>query len=226
MKFDRRLLPPEPDFSFECALWQDGVQWIAGIDEAGRGALAGPVAVAALIFPADPNLALLLHGVRDSKQMTPAQRTAWANRLPGLALSSAVAYASAQEIDALGIAAATRLAAQRAIAGLMPAPQHLLIDFFRLPECSLPQTPLVKGDARSLSIAAASILAKTARDALLISLDQQYPGYGLASHKGYGTLAHRQALTRLGYSPIHRLSFQIKEQSVSAASSTGYKQPL
>lgn len=208
MKFDRRLLPPEPDFSFECALWKDGVQWVAGIDEAGRGALAGPVAAAALIFPADPNLAPALHGVRDSKQMTPAQRATWAARLPGLASSCVVALASAQEIDELGIAAATRLAAWRAVQALRPTPEHLLIDFFHLPECSLPQTPLVKGDARSLSIAAASILAKTTRDALLIELDQQYPGYGLAAHKGYGTLAHRQALARLGPSPLHRRSFR------------------
>ena len=206
-KFDRRLIPPAPDFSFEAELWRQGLRWVAGIDEAGRGALAGPVAAGVILFPPEPSLAEALQGVRDSKEMTPVQRAAWAERLPGLALGWAVGFAEAQEIDTLGIAAATRLAARRALSQLPLAPEHLLIDFFRLPGCPLPQTPLVKGDARSLSIAAASILAKTARDARLVELDGQYPGYGLAVHKGYGTRLHRQALASLGPSPIHRRSF-------------------
>ncbi len=207
MKFDRRLIPAEPDFAFEILLWQSGICRVAGIDEAGRGALAGPVAAAVVIFPPDPTLAAALHGVRDSKQMTPTQRAEWTERLPRLALAYAVGCASVEEIDTHGIAAATRLAARRAVEKLTILPEHMLIDYFHLPECSLPQTALVKGDARSLSIAAASILAKTARDVWLVELDQQYPGYGLAAHKGYGTQEHRLALQNLGPSSIHRRSF-------------------
>ncbi len=207
-RFDRSLIPPAPDLSFEQALWEQGVTWIAGIDEAGRGALAGPVAAGAVILP--PRLAGLaarLSGVRDSKEMTPAQREYWAARLAETALACAVGFAGPDEIDALGIAAATRLAAWRAVHGLSPSPQHLLLDYLTLGDCSLPQTSLVKGDARCLSIAAASICAKTARDAVMRQLDAQHPGYGFAIHKGYGTLAHRRALQALGPSPIHRRSF-------------------
>jgi len=206
-KFDRSLIPLAPDFAFEIALWDQGFHLVAGIDEAGRGALAGPVAAGALIFPNDPGRLPALKGVRDSKQMTPAQRTFWAERLAEVCLAYGVGFASAEEIDTLGIAPATRLAACRAVQSLGVQPEHLLVDFLKLPELPIPQTPLVKGDARSLSIAAASILAKTRRDALLCELEGQYPGYGLAQHKGYATQAHRLALQRLGPSPIHRLSF-------------------
>lgn len=207
-KFDRALLPSAPNFQFEIQLWGGGCRWIAGIDEAGRGALAGPVAAAALVFPDDPELAKELRGVRDSKQMTPQDRSRWADRLQELCAAWGVGFASAEEIDCLGIAPATRLAAQRAVAMLSVQPDHLLVDYLDLPEVATPQTALVKGDQRSLSVAAASILAKTARDAWLRELDVRYPGYGLAQHKGYGTLAHRQALERLGPSPIHRRSFK------------------
>jgi ribonuclease HII len=207
-KFDLSQLPAAPDLSFETELWHAGILRIAGIDEAGRGALAGPVCAAALILPIQPDLLLRLHGVRDSKQMTPAARELWAVRLREVAQAYGVGFASAQEIDEIGIVPATRLAVQRALAQLERAPQHLLVDFLKLPEVSLPQTALVKGDARSLSIAGASVLAKTARDALMRQLDKQYPGYGLAVHKGYGTQAHRQAMAVLGLSPIHRRSFQ------------------
>jgi ribonuclease HII len=208
-KFDYSLLPPAPDLSFEGALWNAGVQYVAGIDEAGRGALAGPVAAGVIVFPANVQLASELQGVRDSKQMTPSERCAWAVRLPGLALTCAVGFASAQEIDEIGIVPATRLAVQRALAQLAPSPQHLLLDYLQLPECSLPQTALIKGDERSLSIAAASILAKTARDKVLCQLEQEFPDYGFAAHKGYGTAAHIQSIRRLGFSKVHRLSFQI-----------------
>jgi ribonuclease HII len=196
-----------PDLSFEQPLWDAGCLFIAGIDEAGRGALAGPVTAAALVLPANPVVQGVLWGVRDSKQLTPSQRMVWAEVIRSQAVAFALGSASAQEIDRLGIAPAVRLAALRAVQGLGLVPGHLLVDFLRLPEIDLPQTPIVKGDQRSLSIAAASILAKTARDALMRTLDSQYPGYGLASHKGYGTLAHCQALQRLGPSPIHRLTF-------------------
>ena len=214
-KFDRALLPDSPDLSFEQALWSSGVEFIGGVDEAGRGALAGPVAAGVVILPNRADLIIQLSGVRDSKQMSPKQRAEWAERLHGMALAWGVGLASAGEIDAIGIVPATRLAARRALMQLRVMPQHLLLDYLRLPEVSLPQTPLVKGDQRSLSIAAASILAKTARDGLLCDYERQYPGYGFAAHKGYGTLAHRRAMQRLGLSPIHRRSFQWKQEEVS-----------
>lgn len=206
-KFDTSLIPETPDLSFELALWDQGVELVAGVDEAGRGALAGPVCAAALILPPDPGLLSRLEGVRDSKQMTPAQRSLWAGRLRQAALAWGVGFATAAEIDALGIVPATCLAAQRALNALPVPPLHILLDYLKLPTCALPQTPLIKGDARSLSIAGASVLAKTARDDLLTRLDADYPGYGFAAHKGYGTAAHREAIRRLGPSPIHRLTF-------------------
>jgi len=209
-RFDPELLPPDPDLSFEANLWGQGLSRVAGIDEAGRGALAGPVAAAAIVLPPDPTWAQRLKGVRDSKQMSPVQRAGWAIRLKEIAWGWGVGLASAEEIDSLGIVPATHLAAQRALTHLPATPEHLLLDCLFLPESALPQTSLIKGDCRSLSIAAASILAKTARDALLCELDRQYPGYGLARHKGYGTAAHCAALERLGQSPLHRKTFVLK----------------
>jgi ribonuclease HII len=206
-KLDSSLIPPCPNLAYEIQLWEGGVQDVAGVDEAGRGALAGPVAAGAVILPADPDLMNRLNGVRDSKQMTPAERELWAEQIKRTARAYAVGFAGHQEIDALGIVPATRLAVKRALRALRLLPQHLLVDFLELPEMDIPQTNLVKGDQRSLSIAAASILAKTERDALLRQLDRVYPGYGFAQHKGYGTSAHLFALGRLGPSPIHRLSF-------------------
>jgi ribonuclease HII len=207
VKFDRNLLPAAPDLSFEAHLWSVGIFYLAGIDEAGRGALAGPVAAGAVILPVDLGLTETLRGVRDSKEMTPAQREYWAGRLPDVAITCGVAFASAREIDETGILPATRLAIRRALEFLSVSPQHLLVDYLEIPECEIPQTALIKGDARSLSIAAASILAKTARDALLRQMDSQYPGYGFAAHKGYGTSAHLAAIQRLGPCPVHRKSF-------------------
>jgi len=209
-KFDRNLIPSQPDLRFERELWDAGARAVAGIDEAGRGALAGPVSAAALILPPGPGLRQALQGVRDSKQLTPARRAFWAERLRRLALGCAVGFASNVEIDELGIVPATRLAVRRALAALPLAPEHLLVDYLELPDCAIPQTSLVKGDARCLSIAGASILAKTARDQVLCQLDAEHPGYGFAGHKGYGTLAHRRALERLGPSPVHRRSFRVK----------------
>jgi ribonuclease HII len=203
-------IPTAPNFNFEMELWKAGLTAVAGVDEAGRGALAGPVAVGVLIFPAQLDLSEKLAGVRDSKQMRPADRQLWAERLPQIALACSVGFASSQEIDQIGIVPATCLAAARAIQSLSISPQHLLLDFLHLPDSTLPQTSLVKGDSRSLSIAAASILAKTSRDRVLCNLDEAYPGYGLAGHKGYGTVAHRRALFDLGPSPIHRRSFRYK----------------
>ncbi len=201
----------DPDLRFERRFWRAGLTCLAGIDEAGRGALAGPVAVGAVILPPHlHNSRRVLAGVRDSKQMTPAERLAGAARIQACALAWSVGFASADEIDADGIVQAARLAALRALEGLGRYPEALLTDFrLELPELDIPQASLVKGDARCLSIAAASVLAKTARDAVMQDLDSQVPGYGLAQHKGYGTALHRAAIHVMGRSPIHRHTFSI-----------------
>jgi ribonuclease HII len=204
-----RALDPAkyPTLRFEKALWKAGFTRIAGVDEAGRGAWAGPVCAAAVILPVDPSLRRSLNKVRDSKLMTPLARLTWAPRIQETALAWGVGFASAQEIDALGIVPATRLAATRALASL--SPDTLLTDYLIFPNIELPQTALVKGDRLSLSVAAASVLAKTARDALMQEADVKYPGYGFARHKGYGTALHQQALRRKGLCEIHRKSFSI-----------------
>jgi ribonuclease HII len=211
------IMRVDPDTFFESQLWNSGLLQVAGLDEAGRGALAGPVAVGAVILPNDPTvLSRTLAGVRDSKQMTPLERESLAPRIKETALTWSVAFASAAEIDSLGIVHATRLAALRALNRLSLSPQYLLTDFrLELPQLELSQTALVKGDALCLSIAAASVLAKTARDALMCELDSHYQGYGLGKHKGYGTQAHRSALKRLGISPVHRKTFQVKELRIT-----------
>jgi ribonuclease HII len=196
-----------PDLSQECALWAAGIVNAAGLDEAGRGAWAGPVSAAAVILPPDAAVLERLRGVRDSKQMTARQRGEWAERIRQEAAAWGVGLASAEEIDAQGILPATRLAMQRALAALNIPPQHLLIDAVRLRSVPLPQTCLIRGDATCLSIAAASVLAKTARDALLTALETEFPGYGFAQHKGYGTAQHQAALRALGPCPQHRRSY-------------------
>ena len=202
---------PNPNLKFEKGLWPV-YPLVAGLDEAGRGALAGPVCVGAVILPnGDPHLSSTLRGVRDSKLLTPLRRDALAPRIKTVALTWSVASASAAEIDALGIVPATRLAAMRAIELLTQFPDYLLTDFrLEVPELDIPQTSIVKGDQKSLSIAAASILAKTARDELMRELESQYPDYGLGKHKGYGTQAHRSAMKRKGVLSIHRKSFSWK----------------
>jgi ribonuclease HII len=209
-RFNHGLLPESPNFEYELALWKLGLQRVAGIDEAGRGALAGPVAAAVVVFRPDDDLANALLGVDDSKRLAPAVREFWRDKIINIALEWGVGLAENDEIDRLGIVPATCLAIRRALEQLPSRPEHLLIDYLILPGDPLPQTPLVKGDRRSLSIAAASILAKTTRDELLRKLDKLYPGYAFARHKGYGTSAHLQVLQRLGPSPVHRLSFRHK----------------
>jgi len=207
-KFDLSLIPPSPDLSFELSLWQRGIIHVAGIDEAGRGALAGPVAVGVVTLPANlPDQVRKLPGVRDSKQLTPRERENAVVLIKQIAFTWAVGFADAAEIDQLGVARATRLAAIRAIDQLDFIPQHLLIDYIKLRESDLPQTSLVKGDQRSLSIACASILAKTTRDELMVRLSERFPIYGFARHKGYGTAIHLAAIRVCGACPIHRVSF-------------------
>ena len=190
--FERARLP---------AIYLDGCA--AGVDEAGRGPLAGPVHAAAVILdPARP-----IAGLADSKQLGAAQRERLAERIRADALAWAVACASAAEIDQLNILQATFLAMRRAVAALPKAAQALLVDGNRAPEFGLPCVCVVRGDALVPAISAASILAKTARDAELLLLDRRFPGYGFARHKGYPTAAHLEALARLGATPEHRRSF-------------------
>ena len=211
-----------PTLAFEQLLWDAGYTLITGIDEAGRGAWAGPVCAAAVILPPDPTLVRRLDKVRDSKLMTPMARETWAPRIRQAALAWGVGFASPQEIDSLGILPSTKLAALRALASLCSAsnssapsipsscsPDYLLTDYLLFPSLDLPQTALVKGDQLALSVACASVLAKTARDALMREQDASYPGYGFARHKGYGTRLHQQAIHDLGLCEIHRKSFSI-----------------
>lgn len=199
-----------PGLDYERTLQAQGLVPIAGLDEAGRGAWAGPVVAAAVILPLErSDLHVALRGVRDSKLCTPHQRERLYDVVMEVAVAVGVGEASAREIEAHGIVAATRLAMQRAVAALGVAPQALLIDghTMHLPAVPLPQQPLAKGEWRSMSIAAASIIAKVTRDRLLREAEQVYPEYGFALHKGYGTALHRQALERLGPCDLHRRNF-------------------
>lgn len=198
-----------PSLTFELSLHRAGLGLVAGLDEAGRGALAGPVTAAAVILPLDDQGTVLgaLEGVRDSKQMTPDQRERALKAICDLALGWAVGSASPGEIDTLGLVPATRRAMARALAELSLAPEYLLLDYLLLPGDDRPQTALVRGDRRSLTIAAASVVAKVTRDKEMVALEDRYPGYGLAQHKGYGTADHRAALERLGPTPVHRKSY-------------------
>jgi ribonuclease HII len=198
-----------PDLSEELALAAAGHTHIAGVDEAGRGAWAGPVYAAAVVLPLEcPDLTELLDGVRDSKLLSPARREALLPIVEEVAVGVGVGSASPVEIDELGIAAATRQAMARAIAGLDGQVSALLVDYVRLPDIDLPQRALPKADARCLSVAAASIVAKVTRDRLMVDLAHTYPGYGFDRHKGYGTRQHREALACLGPAPAHRKSWR------------------
>ncbi len=197
-----------PDLSFEHQLMQKNCACIAGLDEAGRGAWAGPVVAAAVVLPLERgDLAQLLKGVRDSKQMTATQRELWYENIRQACLSTGVGRTTSRELDGMGMIAATRLAMERALSDLDLLPDHLLIDYLTLPSVHIPQTALAFGDSRSLSIAAASVIAKVTRDHSMIAMEETYPGYGFASHKGYGTPQHRLALNVLGPCPEHRRSF-------------------
>lgn len=192
----------------ERELWAQGYRWLAGLDEAGRGAWAGPVVAAAVILPPyHSELSSILCEVRDSKVLTPLKREALFPLICVTSLTVGIGMASAQLVDALGIVKATQQAMFMAIRNLSLVPDYLLIDALRLPEVDIPQRGLIKGDAHVLSIAAASIVAKVFRDRVMIAIDKYQPGYGFAAHKGYGTPAHRAALERLGPCTIHRLSF-------------------
>ncbi|HEX77661.1 MAG TPA: ribonuclease HII [Dehalococcoidia bacterium] len=196
----------KPGFSEEQSLLRQGYRLIAGVDEVGRGALAGPVTAAAVILP-HPCPFPWAELVRDSKLLTPSQRQGLARHIEAQATAVSVAMVEADYIDKVGIARASLEAMQRAVAGLNPTPQYLLIDYLKLPQMGLPQKGLRDGDSLCFSIACASIMAKVARDQRMTELDRLYPGYGLASHKGYGTAQHLACLRRLGPCPVHRRSF-------------------
>ncbi len=198
-------------FRFERELLRRGCTRVAGVDEAGRGPLAGPVVAAAVVFPPDwltGGLPPELAGLNDSKQLTAARREAFFAFLTSRAeIQFAVAETSPADIDALNILQATHRAMNAALAGLRPSPAHVLVDGLPVRSLRFPQTAIVKGDALSYSIAAASVLAKVARDRAMLEFDRRYPEYGFAQHKGYGTPAHLAALARHGPCLIHRRSF-------------------
>lgn len=197
-----------PDLREEMVLYKWGYRLVAGLDEAGRGSWAGPVVAGAVILPLDEDgLEQALDGVRDSKELNPSERERLYDVIQAEALAVGVGMVPPDQIDELGIVPATREAMALAIAQLPYLPDFLLVDFLRLPGLDYPQKSIVHGDALSLSIAAASIVAKVSRDRLMVQLDGQHAGYGFASHKGYGTPQHRAALDRLGPSPIHRFSY-------------------
>lgn len=198
----------------ERALWAAGYRAIAGVDEVGRGAWAGPVVAAAVILPPDAvALAPLLGQVDDSKRLTPAARERVLALIQQHALALGVGSMPAGEIDRVGIAPATRAAMLAALAALAVAPDFVLVDYLTLPGLAWPQRGIPHGDALSLSIAAASIVAKVTRDRWMAAQDAAFPGYGFACHKGYGTVAHQAALARLGPSPLHRLSFHVGQSA-------------
>ncbi|MBN1953836.1 MAG: ribonuclease HII [Anaerolineae bacterium] len=202
-----------PNLVQELALCSAGHRRVAGIDEAGRGAWAGPVCAAAVVLPLEqPDLCDCLAGVRDSKQLSPRQRAALLERIRQVARGIGVGWATPGEVDEAGIVAATRWAMTRAVERLGGQVDALLLDHLRLPGIELPQRALPKADVRCLSVAAASIVAKVERDRLMIALDQDMVGYGFARHKGYGTRQHREALAQLGPSPIHRRSWKPLQQ--------------
>lgn len=209
-------IPLAPNLVHEREMWQAGKGWVGGLDEAGRGAWAGPVVAAVVILPQNMHLEQSLLGVRDSKQMNVRQRVYWAEIIKSEALAWGVGFAEHTEIDLQGIIPATRLAMKRALAQLTTLPDHLFIDALVLPDIDIPQSAFIKGDQRCLSIAAASILAKTSRDEHMRQEDNNFPLYGFSRHKGYGTRYHQQALATNGPCCIHRMSFRpMREHSLT-----------
>ena len=198
---------------FERSLLGDGARRAAGIDEAGRGALAGPVIAAAVILPDDA----VIPGLDDSKRLTPARRDALYERITAIATAIGVGRSDPAAIDAVNIRRANLLAMKEAVEALSPPPGHLLVDGIDAIDWRGPQTTVVGGDARSLSIAAASVIAKVTRDRIMIAYDPDFPEYGFARHKGYGTAAHLAALEDHGPSAVHRRSFLRKRFDFTTA---------
>ena len=195
---------------YEVELWDAGHLHVAGVDEAGMAPLAGPVVAAAVILPRNYKL----RGIDDSKVLDADTRERMAHVLKRDAVAWAVGVAEVEEIDRINIYHAGLLAMRRALLGLPSSPSYVLVDARRIPECPVPQRGIVHGDALSLTIAAASVIAKTTRDAHMADLDARYPGYGFAAHKGYPTPQHETALRALGACPIHRRSFAPVRQAL------------
>ena len=189
--------------SYEKDLWAKGCKYVAGVDEVGRGPLAGPVVTAAVILPEDFNVL----GVDDSKKLSPKKRDELYDLIIENAIAVSIGRKEPEIIDEINILQATKEAMKEAILGLGVRPDHVLIDAVKLDDLGIPQTSIIKGDAKSVSIAAASIIAKVTRDREMIEMDSVYPGYAFASNKGYGTKAHYEGLKKLGPCPIHRKTF-------------------
>ncbi|MBN1961686.1 MAG: ribonuclease HII [Deltaproteobacteria bacterium] len=207
--------------TYEQPLWHKGLQYIAGVDEAGVGPLAGPVVAAAVVLP----IGCSIEGINDSKKLSARKRDTLAQQIKNISVAYAIAHCSVNEIDNLNIYHAALEAMRRAVVALNCSVQHLLVDARRIPKVDIPQTAIISGDAKSQSIAAASILAKTHRDQLMCTLAQKHPGYGLEKHKGYGTAEHIAAIKQLGPASIHRRSFRPVSQLTlyTLLSSTGSK---
>ncbi|MFZ3170453.1 MAG: ribonuclease HII [Carboxydocellales bacterium] len=202
-KATRELIRLTEMTSLERTLWSRGVGMIAGVDEVGRGPLAGPVAAGAVILPPGCRI----NGLDDSKKLSEKKREMLYEEIKQVAIAWSVGMASPEEIDRHNILQATYLAMQRALAGLAKKPDHLLVDALTIPRLNIPQQGIIGGDGLSLSIAAASVMAKVTRDRLMVELDEDYPVYGFTRHKGYGTKEHLQAIETSGLSPLHRKSF-------------------
>ena len=194
---------------FERSLWDGGVRLVAGVDEAGRGPLAGPVVAAAVFFPKD----VVIEGVDDSKVLTPAKREYLYDEIIRRALSFGVASVPSETIDRINIFRATMEAMAQAVSRLAPSPGHILVDGPHYRDSTIPWTPVIDGDARCFAIAAASIIAKVMRDRMMSEFDKIYPLYGFAKHKGYGTKEHREAIGKYGLCDIHRRSFRMSAEA-------------
>jgi ribonuclease HII len=201
--------PIYPTTEVETRLWEEGWTLIAGLDEAGRGPWAGPVYAAAVILPMERDRLVALSAVRDSKTLSASQRARCFDAITETARAYGVGAAAADEIDMLGIVPATRLAMQRALTALGVWPEALILDAIRLPDVALPQQAFPRADVTSLSVAAAGILAKVSRDRWMVEIaEAEFPGYGFARHKGYGTREHEAAIDQLGVCTLHRRSFR------------------
>ena len=204
---------------FERVLWKSGIQDIAGVDEAGVAPLAGPVVAAAVMFPPDTDIA----GINDSKQLDAPTREELAKEIRAKGSGVCVGIGTVEDIDRINIYHASLLAMQRAVEGLPRRPQHVLVDARTVPGIDSPQNAFNKGDGINFSIAAASIIAKTSRDAMMLELDREFPGYGFASHKGYPTAEHRKAFMELGPCKFHRMSFPVIHEMLGEYSALFYE---
>jgi len=206
LKHEKEIQRLEEMYIYEREAFRQGIRFVAGIDEAGRGPLAGPVVAACVMLPEN----CLIEGVNDSKKLSAAKREQLYEIIMEKAISVGVGIVDEKTIDEINILNAAKLAMKKAVEQVVPAPELLLIDAVELPDVSIPQKPIIKGDALSFSIAAASIIAKVTRDRMLDELDEKYPVYGFRQHKGYGTAQHIAAIKKYGICPIHRISFTKK----------------